>query len=168
MLTDDSSQWLYRGGFLLVALVAAILLAAVVARPDGLVGRVLSLAPIVWIGKISYGLYLWHWPVYVILSPARMGMSGIALLLVRFAVTFAIATASYYLVEMPVRQGALNRLTQPQRLAVVLAAPAIVLGILGLTAATSRPDAVAISARITSRAAMTRRFRSANVVCFQL
>ena len=141
VLTDDSSQWLYRGGFLLVALVAAILLAAVVARPDGLVGRVLSLAPIVWIGKISYGLYLWHWPVYVILSPARMGMSGIALLLVRFAVTFAIATASYYLVEMPVRQGALNRLTQPQRLAVVLAAPAIVLGILGLTAATSRPPA---------------------------
>lgn len=140
-LTDDSSQWLYRGGFLLVAVVAVVLLAAVVARPEGLVARGLAWGPAVWVGKISYGLYLWHWPVYVLLSPTRTGLSGASLLVVRFAVTFTIATLSYYLVEMPIRRGALSRLSQPQRVAVVLAAPLAVLGLIGLTAATARPPA---------------------------
>lgn len=49
-LTDDMSDWLYNGGFLLVALVAAIVLAAVVARPEGFVARGLAWAPIVlWV-----------------------------------------------------------------------------------------------------------------------
>ena len=141
MLADDTSQWLYRGGFLLVAVVAVILLAAVVARPDGVVARAFAWAPIVWIGKISYGLYLWHWPVYVLLSPGRTGLSGVALLALRFAVTFVIATLSYYVVEMPIRRGALSRLSQPQRVAVVLAAPTAVLALLGLTMATAKPPA---------------------------
>ena len=140
-LTDDSSQWLYRGGFLLVALVAAALLAAVVARPEGPVARALALGPIVWVGKISYGLYLWHWPVYVVLSPTRTGLSGVSLLVLRFAVTLAIATLSYHLVEMPIRRGALSRLTRPQRVATVLAAPMVVLGLLAVTAAAARPPA---------------------------
>ena len=140
-LTDDTSDWLYNGGFLLVALVSAVVLASVVARPQGFVARVLAWRPIVWIGTVSYGLYLWHWPVYVILSPGRTGISGTALLVLRFAVTFAVAALSYYLVERPVRRGALNRLTQPQRLAAVLAAPLVVLGLVGFTAATTRPSA---------------------------
>jgi hypothetical protein len=63
------------------------------------------------------------------------------LLVVRFAVTFAIATASYYLVEMPIRRGALSRMSQQQRVAVVLAAPLAVLGLLGVTAAATRAPA---------------------------
>ncbi len=139
--TDDTSEWLYYGGFLLVALVSAVVLAALVARPEGLVARGLTWSPVVWIGKISYGLYLWHWPVYVVLSPTRTGISGTSLLLLRIAVTFGIATLSYYLVEMPVRRGALSRLTQSQRVAVVLAAPVAVLGLLAITATTARSPA---------------------------
>ena len=141
VLVSDSDDWLYSGGFLLVAVVSAVLLAAVVADPDGVVGRALAWGPIVWIGRISYGLYLWHWPVYVVLSPTRTGLTGLALLVLRFTVTFGIAAASFYFVEMPIRRGALGRLTSGQRLAVVVGAPLLVLGLVGFTAATVRPPA---------------------------
>jgi lysophospholipase L1-like esterase len=141
VLVADTDDWLYSGGFLLIAAVSAVLLAAVVADPDGAVGRTLAWAPIVWIGRISYGLYLWHWPVYVVLSPTRTGLAGLTLLVLRFAVTFSIATASFYLVEMPIRRGALGRLTSRQRLVVVVGAPLVILGLVGFTAATGRPPA---------------------------
>ncbi|HEU5302126.1 MAG TPA: acyltransferase, partial [Acidimicrobiia bacterium] len=57
---------------------------------------------------MSYGLYLWHWPVQVALSEPRTGLSGWDLGLLRLAVTFAAATLSYYLVELPIRHGALK------------------------------------------------------------
>jgi hypothetical protein len=68
----------------------------------------LSLGPLVWTGRISYGLYLWHWPVIVFASPARTGLDGPTLAVVRVALTFTLATASFYLVEQPIRRGALR------------------------------------------------------------
>jgi hypothetical protein len=68
----------------------------------------LSLPPLVWIGRISYGLYLWHWPVIVVASPARTGLDGASLTVVRVGLTFALATASFYLVEQPIRRGVLR------------------------------------------------------------
>ncbi|MEZ5157374.1 MAG: acyltransferase family protein [Candidatus Nanopelagicales bacterium] len=141
VVISDRTVWLYEGGFLVFALVSAALLVTVQAHPDGMVGRVLSIPPVVWVGRISYGLYLWHWPVYVVLSPDRTGLAGWGLLLLRVAVTFGAATLSYYLVEMPVRRGALNRLPRPQRIAVALGTPVAVLGLLGVTAATAQPPA---------------------------
>jgi hypothetical protein len=70
-----------------------------------IVGSALSPAPLRWIGRISYGLYLWHWPIYLVVTPDRSGLDGAGLLGVRLAITFAFATASFYLVEMPVRRG---------------------------------------------------------------
>ncbi len=55
---------------------------------------------------LSYGLYLWHWPVYVVLSPERTGLDGLTLLGVRIAVSVAFAYTSYRLVEDPVRHRA--------------------------------------------------------------
>ncbi len=139
VLATDSGDWLYSGGFLLVALLAAALLAAVLAHPQGWIAAGLSWAPMVWVGRISYGLYLWHWPVYVVLSPERTGVSGPGLLALRVAVTFGVATLSYYAIEMPIRRGALAKLTAQQRLAVVVAAPVAVLALLGVTAVTAQP-----------------------------
>ena len=95
----------YRGGFLLVAASAGAIIAAVVSVPRGPLARLLTWAPLVWIGTLSYGIYLWHFPVAVYLDAGRTGLHGAALLAVRTLVTVAVATASFYLVERPVIEG---------------------------------------------------------------
>jgi hypothetical protein len=66
----------------------------------------LSFAPLRWLGLISYGLYLWHWPVFVWLDPVRTGLDGWALTGLRVGVTLAVSIVSYVLVEQPIRGGA--------------------------------------------------------------
>ena len=73
---DGASPVAYRGGFLLVAVGAAAVVAAVVTVPGGLLARVLSVAPLVWLGTLSYGIYLWHFPVAVYLDAGRTGLHG--------------------------------------------------------------------------------------------
>ena len=141
LVGTDQASWLYHGGFLAFASLSVALIASIQARPESWIARMLAWPPAVWVGKISYGLYLWHWPVYVVLSPTRVGLSGLALLTLRFAVTFGLATASYYLVEMPVRRGALTRLRSGQRWAIVAGAPLAIIGMVGLTTACARPPA---------------------------
>ncbi len=102
----DLSGSLYRGGLLVTAVVCAVLIAgATRARPGSALTGLLSWRALTAVGVISYGLYLWHWPVYVVLDPDRTGMSGSVLLVFRIVVTFALATLSYHLVERPVRSG---------------------------------------------------------------
>ena len=71
----------------------------------GPIARVLSLRPLVWMGTVSYGAYLWHYPVVIELDSARTGLGGLGLLAVRVAATFALAAVSYYLIERPVMEG---------------------------------------------------------------
>lgn len=101
----DTDAWLYeRFGFLLVA-VAAVGLVAASVQPRGVIRSLFAVPPLPWIGRLSYGLYLWHWPVYLVLTPQRVGWEGPTLDALRFATTFAIASASYHLVERPLRFG---------------------------------------------------------------
>ncbi len=75
-------------------------------------GAVLALGPVRWIGLISYSLYLWHWPVIVLMTTDTIGWSGAALLAARLATMVALSCASYYLIERPLRRadwGALHR-----------------------------------------------------------
>ena len=89
----------YRGGFLLSALSAAAIVTSVVTVPDSPLGRVLSLRPMVWMGTVSYGAYLWHYPAVAFLTPSRVHLHGFGLLVVRTVATFAVAAASFVLVE---------------------------------------------------------------------
>jgi len=104
--TSSDSVVLYRGGFLLLAMGVAVVIVAAVQREGGPVAGALSLPPLRGLGLISYGVYLWHWPVFVLLTPDRLGIDGYGLFFLRIAVTLAIATASYRFVEMPIRRGA--------------------------------------------------------------
>jgi len=108
MSTTDRDAWLYHGGFLLFAVATAFVILAIVQPSTSPVGRVLSVAPMRWIGMISYGLYLWHWPVQVAVSEPRTGLTGWTLGLARVALTFGISTLSFYLIERPIRHGALK------------------------------------------------------------
>ena len=61
--------------------------------------------PLVYIGRISYGVYLYHWPVYLWLDQSRTGLDGWPLLALRLAVTFTLAILSYHLIERPIMRG---------------------------------------------------------------
>ena len=94
-----TSPWLYQGGLALAALAVGLVLTQVQLQPNALLPRVLSLSPLVWLGKISYGVYLWHWPVFQFVTADRSNLGGTALLGARLGLTLFIATISYLVVE---------------------------------------------------------------------
>ena len=100
--TTQSNSVLHHGGFLAHAVGTAILIASLAAGA-GPVAWLLAWRPIVWIGKVSYGLYVYHWPLFQWLDEARMGLDGAELLAVRLAATFALTTVSFYVLEQPIR-----------------------------------------------------------------
>ena len=130
---DGQSTFLYRGGFLLCELAGLVLIACVTHPEAGPVGRGLSIAPLVWVGLVSYGLYLWHWPVFVIADSSRLHISGFPLLAVQLVITFALAATSFYLLERPIRRGALP--TRQAVIAAPVAMSAVALLIVGTTVA---------------------------------
>ncbi len=103
-VTAAHTNWMTRGGFLTFAVLAAVVVADGRQFEPGRLGRLLSVRPLCWIGTISYGLYLWHWPVNAYLDPTRSGISGAGLDLARVVLTFVLAIGSYYLVELPIRR----------------------------------------------------------------
>lgn len=107
-LVSDNDSFAYRGGFLLAALGTSAVLCSVVCSQRSALARLLSLPPLRFVGRISYGLYLWHFPLFLYLDHARTGLGGYPLFVVRAAATGAIAVASHCLVERPVRQGTVS------------------------------------------------------------
>ena len=106
------SAFLFEGGFLLFALgVATVIFCAVTAQTASL-SRALGNPVFRYVGKISYGTYLWHFPLFALLDASRMHLYGLPLLTVRIAVTLVVATASFYLVEEPIRRGRMRSFTE--------------------------------------------------------
>ena len=123
---DGTSSTVYRGGFFVCALAAAAIIATITDPRPGSVRRALAFPPLVGLGIISYGVYLWHWPIYIVLDPTRARLTGWPLLTLRIAVTLAVALVSYVVVERPIRHGAfsattLRALTPAIAVAVVIA-----------------------------------------------
>lgn len=104
----QASTLAFHGGFMLASLGSALVIGGIVISPHGVVAGFLSLRPIRYLGRISYGVYLWYWPVDLILSPQRMQMGQWPLFALRAAVTFGIAAASFKFIEVPIRRGALS------------------------------------------------------------
>ena len=101
---------------------AALLIGGAQADVAHPLRRLFAHRALVWIGKRSYSLYLWHWPVYVLLRWTT-GIDQWLTQLIAIAVTFALATASYRWIELPIRHHpALQRRTPVLRVAVFLVA----------------------------------------------
>jgi peptidoglycan/LPS O-acetylase OafA/YrhL len=99
----EDDPWLYRGGFFLVSLASVVLVAAVVHPAARVLSGAFSVRPLLWVGVRSYGLYLWHWPVFVFMTPDVVHLQGTPLLLAELAVTGLLATMSYRFLELPIR-----------------------------------------------------------------
>jgi peptidoglycan/LPS O-acetylase OafA/YrhL len=104
-----TGSFLWEGGFLVASLATAAVLVSVVCVQRSWLARALSISPLRYLGRISYGLYLWHYPLFQWVDGQRTGLSGYALFGLRCGITLAVSTASFYLVERPIRQGALFR-----------------------------------------------------------
>jgi len=105
--TTGTTSWVTHGGLPMFSLLSVTLVAA--ALPHGPFASALSVAPLRGLGKISYGVYLYHWPVILWLDQPRVGLSGVELAGVQAAVTLAISVVSYTLIERPIRTGRFPR-----------------------------------------------------------
>lgn len=96
---DFSSPFLYRGGYTLVAILAALMTWTVTVAPAQPFAAVFGWSPLRWLGKISYGFYLWHW--LMLKTTTFYAWFGAADPWVRFLVTIGVSAASFYVIEMP-------------------------------------------------------------------
>ena len=124
--------WWYRGGLSLYAVLTCLLVLAAV-QPGGPVRRVLAARPMVALGLISYGAYLIHWPVFIWVDESATGLSPWPLFALRFAITVGLASASYVLLEQPIRK----RTALTGRRAPIAALASMALIVAGLVAVTA-------------------------------
>ena len=109
VFVGEYTPWMYRGGFLALAIVVAVLIAAA-SHPASPLGRRMGSQPWRYLGQRSYGLYLWHWPVFMLTRPALdIALDGFWLLVLRLAITVGIAELSFRFLEMPIRRGVIAR-----------------------------------------------------------
>jgi peptidoglycan/LPS O-acetylase OafA/YrhL len=107
---DAYQPFLYRGGFAMVAIATILVISAVTHSGTRMVSDLLGCGPLRWIGQRSYGIYLWHWPVFMLTRPQLdLPLEGAPLLVLRFALTFVLTELSYRCVEKPLHDGALGR-----------------------------------------------------------
>lgn len=103
VLVSEATPTVFEGGLLLFSVVVGCIVVAAASPNPSLTSRLLSVQPLRRLGLISYGVYLWHWPVIVFLTPDRLGIGGVLLTAIHATITVGLATASYLLVERPIR-----------------------------------------------------------------
>jgi peptidoglycan/LPS O-acetylase OafA/YrhL len=135
------SNDLFAGGLFLHSVAGAVLITAAAHPASPLLGRVFALQPFRLLGMISYGVYLYHLPLYVALTPERVHLHGWVLDGARLVATLAVAVVSYAFAEQPIRRGALR----PRR-ALGLLAVSVTAVTMAIIISTSGPGAVAVSA----------------------
>jgi peptidoglycan/LPS O-acetylase OafA/YrhL len=125
---DVTSAGLYRGGLAAAGVAAAVIVAGIVVDGD-VVGSVLGIRPLAWVGRLSYSLYLWHVPIVVLVTENHTGLRGAQLVTVQLLLITATTLASYYLIERPIH---LDGLTMSRSVLAGLAGAACVVAVLGL------------------------------------
>jgi len=104
-VTDRAGEGLWEGFYAIAICPVLTIVVAAAARTRGAFAAALSLPPVRALGLISYGVYLWHWPVLHLLNSQRLQLSEWPLLGAQATITVAIASASYVFVEQPIRHG---------------------------------------------------------------
>ncbi|MBI4934577.1 MAG: acyltransferase family protein [Actinobacteria bacterium] len=134
VLFPDGSGPAYEGALPLIGALSALLVYGLQA--PSAVRRVLSVRPLVALGKVSYGVYLYHWPVYVLVDRQAWDMPVAADLAVKWAITGALAVVSYWAIERPVRRS--TWLVPRRTLVAAIAGTAVVVGLVFVVPATAK------------------------------
>jgi peptidoglycan/LPS O-acetylase OafA/YrhL len=154
--TSGQAGWLYRGGFTVAAIGVAAVIAGIWDRPTSPLARLLGAAPLAAVGRISYGVYLYHWPLFLLLDHKHTGLTGAGLLAMRLAATATVATVSYVYLEQPILAGTLRlprpRLTVPATAASAVAAIMLV-SVIPATSVAPTPDLMAGAAQLRQETA---------------
>ncbi|RRJ67916.1 acetyltransferase [Paenibacillus oralis] len=107
--SNKFDESLYRGGFLYLSLVTAVVI-AVLAHPASRLGKVMGCKPLRWIGVRSYSLYIWHFPIIILSNPdVNMDGSDYTRILLQLIATFILASLSFKYIEEPLRRGKKHR-----------------------------------------------------------
>ena len=101
------NPWLYRGGFFVTG-VATLLLIAAATHRGAVTGKLLGHPALVWVGTRSYGLYLYHWPVFQMIRKQANIQMSIPQIILGLMITVPITEASYRFIETPIRKNGLR------------------------------------------------------------
>ncbi|MCJ7436980.1 MAG: acyltransferase family protein [Acidimicrobiia bacterium] len=134
--TSPTSTWINYGGLTAFSLASVALIISVL--PRGPLASLLAFEPLRQLGRVSYGAYLFHWPIILWLTPERTGLDGIGLVLVQAGMTLALAVASFVLIEQPIRRGRVLRPRQA-RIMAPLAVAGLAVAALTVTALMPHP-----------------------------
>jgi hypothetical protein len=108
VFVSELNEFLYRGGFLVLSLLTASLV-LVAAHPGLKFGAILGNPVLKWFGDRSYGIYLWHWPIFVLMrSGIDIQWAEPIAFTAKIAIVLVVADLSYRFVEMPIRNGAIG------------------------------------------------------------
>ena len=100
-----ADEFLNRGGYSAIALGSVLVITAATDPQTRWTPALLATAPLRLLGKLSYSAYLWHWPIFVWLSPQSTGWSFWPVTIARFALTLAASALSLWFIENPFRHG---------------------------------------------------------------
>jgi peptidoglycan/LPS O-acetylase OafA/YrhL len=104
---EGADPWLFRGGFALCA-IATLMMVAAVTHERAMTSRILSIPVLLWVGTRSYGLYLYHWPIYQLIRNIAGNHLKFHEFVLAIAATCVVTEASYRFIETPIRKGTLG------------------------------------------------------------
>ncbi|MGB2756743.1 MAG: acyltransferase, partial [Acidimicrobiia bacterium] len=139
--TPLESPWLYRGGLIGLAVLAVIICTSLDSqRPPSRLVSILDWAPIAWLGRVSYGVYLIHWPVLLFTRAPHFGdVPDWARGALQIALTLALAAISYRYLEQPIRN---VRVLRPPRFLIAVVVVLVTLMASSVTVFEDRPSAL--------------------------
>jgi len=138
LFIPKGASWIYYGGFFLADILTAMAIVSLMAPYKPAIVRGLGWKPFVFVGALSYSIYVWHWPIFVFLDESRIPIRGWQFDAVRIGASFIVGFISYKFYENPIRIRGLH--DNRKRLGAALAIVVILAGFLLATRTTGTTE----------------------------